>query len=76
MSNFDLTKLKKPVSKEILTNAEDTAPPPRAKELLTAKKIMLSLRPSERQTLEILAEEESLPLSTLVRKLLKKHGYI
>lgn len=71
---MDLSNLRKPKSKGILEADNDEKKP--RKELLTAKKIMVSLRPSERLSIEKLAEEESLPLSTLIRKLLKKHQYI
>lgn len=73
--NFDLSKLKKPVSKEVLTQPAEKSISS-GKELRTAKKIMLSPRPSEREKLKSLAEEEGLPLGTWVMKTLKKHGYI
>lgn len=70
---MDLSKLTKPESKGILDADSDEKP---RKELLNAKKIMVSLRPSEREKIELLAEEEGVKLSTLIRKLLKKHKYI
>lgn len=70
---MDLSNLGKPEPKGVLKVGNEEKP---RKELLTAKKIMVSLRPSERLNIEKLAEEESLPLSTLIRKLLKKHQYI
>ena len=70
---MDLSNLGKPEPKGILKVDNEEKP---RKELLTAKKIMVSLRPSERLNIEKLAEEESLPLSTLIRKILKKHQYI
>lgn len=71
---MNFKKLKKPESKGILADAEEEKKP--LKELLNAKKIMLSLRPSERVSLEILAEEIGLGLGPLVRYLLKKDKHI
>ena len=72
--NMDLSKLKTPKSKNILKDDHIEKKP--KKELLTAKKIMLSLRPSERLNLEEIAEKKALGLGPLVRHILKKHGYI
>lgn len=73
--NLDLSKLKKPESKDILDNEEETEALPLKRELLTETAV-IKLRSSEKWELKRLAETKGLKLSPLVRSLLKKHDYI